>query len=277
MPFSNKKMVVSGNTVETYLYERNYMYGFTYDVKTKKPRRKRDVQEFDISNLIRTKRAVRRLLAANGWQYKASDGSVFKPVFITFTFRDDVVDLTQANKSFTSFIRFFNRDYFKQDGYLKYLGVPEIQYSRESSTGFGVWHYHVVFFNLPFVPRLYDRISEYWGNGFCFVGGRKKGARVINDLNHLSNYVTKYLTKTCHELRLFGRKKYLCSKGLFRSSEVRSPDLVDLVHSNYLSHNPLFTSEFFSAHDHQRIRYIKHSVDSNSSLKDLLGLVDISQ
>jgi len=138
------------------------------------------------------------------------------PIFGTFTFADNVKSLTEANSKFERFIKRLNyRVTGSKKAVLKYINVVEFQKR-------GAVHYHTIFFNLPKLQDIYELFDDTWGNGFTFN-------KSIKDINHLGNYVTKYLTKSDRDQRLDERKAYFCSRGLHKPNLIRDSWVVDAV------------------------------------------------
>lgn len=150
-----------------------------------------------VDNLQRTKAQIMDLVRCNSSYWKS---------FVTLTFKDNVTDLTEANKIFniwTTSIRRVFPDF-------KYLGVPEVQER-------GAWHYHL-FTNL--IPgsslcplqsgkdSMYD--VKYWNYGFSSVFDLK-----MTDSNFRADrYICKYMLKDYERAVLFGRKRILRSNNL---------------------------------------------------------------
>jgi len=144
---------------------------------------------------------------------------------------------------------------------LKYLVVPEIQRKRADKFGVDVWHYHCVFFNLPFVDRIYDEMSRIWGQGFVMV-------KTVNDKNHLVNYLAKYFTKSV-EYQLMARKKYFCSKGLYRSFTSREQETNDFILEN-IKAEKINQTQFLNTYNLSKIDYCAYNLTDED--KQNLGL-----
>lgn len=86
-------------------------------------------------------------------------GKVFIPIFIILTFAENITNTETANYEFTKFIQRFNYEIIHKKSYLQYSVVIEFQKR-------GAIHYHVVFYNLPFVKDLKSKLLKLWGNGF---------------------------------------------------------------------------------------------------------------
>ena len=150
-----------------------------------------------IDNLQRTKSQVMDLVRCNLNDWKS---------FVTLTFKDNVTDLTYANRMFSNWTRSIRRVYPD----FKYLGVPELQER-------GAWHYHL-FTNL--VPgstlcphqsgkdNMYD--VKYWHHGFSSVFDLN-----CTDVNFRADkYICKYMLKDYERAVLYGRNRFLRSNNL---------------------------------------------------------------
>lgn len=212
MPYCEKKVIVSGNVVEIYTFEEGFYYNepdFFIEPSEKK-QEKVFKKEVDISSIYRTKRNLRRLIEANSGAY-SDGGRVLAERFVTLTFKENVRDLTVANREWNRFLDRFNRKFYER-GYLKYVGVPEFQKR-------GAVHYHALFFNMPFLKDAHKKLWDSWGHGFVFREDVKKGS--------LTRYLSKYIEKGFRDPRLKNRRRYLASRGLFRSKQVRDKEHVD--------------------------------------------------
>ena len=197
------KVVVSGNIIEIYRYDKGVYKGcvnengragkgFTTDEQKDKNR--------EVS-LMRARRELRRIVNANVNRW----GNDVTCKFVTLTFRDNIKDLDMANYEFKKFIQRLNYEiYGKKCSYLKYTVVPEFQKR-------GAVHYHVIFYNLPYTKA--DVIEKVWGNGFIKINK-------IDDIKNVGAYVCKYLTKGNDDERLRGRKCYFNSRGLKKPKEI---------------------------------------------------------
>lgn len=210
MPFCTKKVIVSGNVVEVYTFEDGFFYNepeyYIEPVKSEKKRSK----EVDVSSIYRTRRTLRRLIESNSGAYKEG-GKVLNDRFVTLTFKENVKDLTVANREWNRFVDRFNRKFYER-GYLKYVGVPEFQKR-------GAVHYHALFFNMPFLKDAHKKIWDSWGHGFVFREDVKKGS--------VARYLGKYIEKGFRDSRLKNRRRYLASRNLFRPKQIRFKEDVD--------------------------------------------------
>lgn len=134
-------------------------------------------------------RQVRRLVQAN-----FNAGSKFA----TFTFDNNhnfkVEDLKKANQFFKEFISRLNKYLNKATNTkrtIKYIATWEL-------TKKGRIHYHVIFFNIPFVRS--SKLEEIWKGGFVKINS-------LTDVKDefISLYLTKYLTKDLANRQAFAR------------------------------------------------------------------------
>ncbi len=227
-----KKAVISGNTVQVSDFDKPVMVGYKRKTKKRLPddeledintndkqvylkdkaKRKRPVdeakkKEYRRRSYYRAKSNIARLINSNFNRYPG-----YSSKFVTFTFKDNVTDISIANKEWHKFIKRLNR----YVGYkVKYVVVIEFQKR-------GAIHYHCVFFNLPLIPvtdymaklwainsNVNVTLSSLWGNGFVKVNR-------IDNIKNVGSYVSKYLSKNIDDDRLAGKKTYFCSQGLYK-------------------------------------------------------------
>lgn len=202
--FSNCKLVVYGDYLDLYIYGRKIPYNNppmrSLRVSTIKNERRND-------NVNNAKSKLRRLVLANSNAY----GCIIK--FLTLTFKDEIFDVKVANKFFTSFIQRFRYHFNVND--LKYNVVIEFQKN-------GRVHYHVLFYNLPFIKDLKKRLSDIWGQGFIKV-------KAVKNIKNISAYVLKYITKEFMDKRLIGQKVFFSSRGLIRPVVYRDSNIIKKV------------------------------------------------
>ena len=91
-----------------------------------------------------------RIVNSNVGQY----GEEFTAKFVTLTFREHITDLRSANAEFRN-LSWLNYSMFNSKANIKYTVVPGSQ---------GRVHYHVIFYNLPYVKRI--SWHQIWGQGF---------------------------------------------------------------------------------------------------------------
>lgn len=163
----------------------------SYDKKLETERRS--------DSLIRAKQNIYRIVHANA--FKHGD---FKPIFCTLTYKKEQTSLKEARLEFKYFIFKLNNFLEKK---VQYICVPEIQKEREKTYGVGVWHFHMVLFNLPFVPIA--KFKSLWSFGSVDL-------QVVEQINDVGAYLSKYLTKDTYDKRLYGQRAYNTSRGVIR-------------------------------------------------------------
>lgn len=166
--------------------------------------------------------------------------------FITLTFKENVSDVTEANKMFNAWIKSVLRKYPE----FKYLCVPEFQKR-------GAVHYHLIS-NLEcgsdLIPKRKTKKTKsekggykqlnyydlpYWNHGFSSAFD----LRLTDDKFSVALYITKYLYKDIDN-RLYGRRKIMHSLDLDRP-EYHETKLKNL--SYFLRNSNLVNSYEFEA------------------------------
>lgn len=223
--FVQSKVIISGDIVEVYEYERGYGKG--YEPNNPDGRRSEASEEDKEVNrekvLSRARKTVRRLINANMNQY----GKDFTAKFLTLTFAEHVTDIKTANYEFTKFIKRMNYEILgSKKADMRYVGVIEF-------TKIGRIHYHVVIFNIPYTKA--DKIAKIWGNGFIKVNR-------IENVDNVGAYVCKYMTKSNSDL--VSEKSYFTSRNLFRPTEITDKKIVENVRNSLQSNKKTYESQF---------------------------------
>lgn len=170
----------------------------------------------------RAKNLMRRIINANHGQYPGCSTK-----FLTLTFREHITEVEQANHEFKKFIKRLNYKFFDSgNSNLRYLAVPE--YTKK-----GRIHFHVVLFNLPFIR--WKMIEDTWKNGFIKINR-------CEDVTNLGAYVSKYITKESNQ-RLKGKKRYFCSRNLFKPVELINEEAGNLL-ENLPEENKTYQNTF---------------------------------
>ena len=206
----HRKVIISGEYVELYEYEKVLWRNFkrvkkekTLQQKSEEQQKKSKTQtEKRKDSISRTRTKIRRLVQSNTDLTK----------FVTLTFADNITDITLANRHFNKFIMRINYQYKN----LKYVCVIEFQKR-------GAVHYHFLC-NLPYVKT--KTLEKIWGHGFV----------KINRIKHVDNvgaYVCKYLNKDADDRRLFRRKKFFHSENLENPIEIYDDETITGIVSYY--------------------------------------------
>ena len=208
------KVIVSGNVIEVYRYGLPVRTGKDKTSFERRGTQKASETSEEVvkvnddknlkDSLRRTRNTLRRLINANTGKWNEREK------FFTLTFKENVTDHEKANAEFRSFIKRLNYKIFKKHSGLKYVCVVERQER-------GALHYHIVLFNMPFVPV--NELSEIWGHGFVRINE-------IKDVDNLGAYVVKYIEKTMYEMqekksaKVKDKKLYFASRGLYKPVEI---------------------------------------------------------
>jgi hypothetical protein len=248
---SNRKLVKSGSLLEIYQFGRDiHLERRIRHIKTEEeieeakkfPKPKASQEEILKSSARRAKRMIKRLIMANCFLWFKEKGKPYLPITLTLTFKENIVNLKQANYEFTKFIRRLNYETngiegkdLKQSN-LKYLAVFELQKR-------GAIHYHMIFFNLPYIKDVYRKMYKIWGQGRIMVGGKDKNFTKVKNQAQLQKiifYFIKYIQKSVFENNCPRQKKYIASKGLLKPQENSFVEVVSLVESKLPSESLVY-------------------------------------
>ena len=192
MKISNNKAIFTGNYRQFYTYQNSFTFGFKNKKKnstfisTELSGKSEEQKEKYISTATsRAKNQIKRLIHGN------EDVHPEKPVFLTLTFKENIDNVKEGNRQFTMFIKRMNRRIKKT---LRYVAVHEFQKR-------GALHYHMIIFNLPFIEH--KEISKIWRNGMIDI-------ELVNN-EGISNYLSKYISKSFKDIRMKGTKRYFHS------------------------------------------------------------------
>jgi len=196
---SHTRCVVSGDFYELYKYENPYFYNKSPSNGKPVDRGNADEQRRD-DNLFACRQRVRRLINSNINQYNE------RTKFITYTFKENVTDLSRANTIWRHYCKRLQRKL--SDRKIKYLLVVEFQKR-------GAVHYHVLYFNFPYLANAGEKLEKLWGQGSVNV-------KAISSVKNVGAYVCKYLQKGTLDKRLVGEKAFFTSRNLLQPLELKS-------------------------------------------------------
>lgn len=214
---TKRKAVLSGSILELYDYEIFLDYNFEKNTSgSGRVRDKTEDEKLAIlqRSLSRTRKHLTRLINANSREWYDDAGVPFEPKFLTLTFKENLTDLTIANKHFTYFLKRFNYQLtHTKANHFKYAVVPEFQKR-------GAVHFHAVLFNLGWFDA--NELAEIWEHGFIKLNK-------VETVRNVGTYMTKYLSKDALDERLRGRKRYFASRNLHTPTVVRTQFLADKI------------------------------------------------
>ena len=199
---SNLRLTICNKTIKLSKYQKPFYYNFP------PLKRSRTIyllkQDRRIDNILRSKAKLKNLILAN---YSNKQ----MPLFITFTFAENICNPKQANPEWSKFIDRLNLFLLSLElQKAKYLTVIEFQER-------GAVHYHTIFFNIPYIKNIKIEFARLWALGFIMIK-----SFVPNDNNHCANYIAKYMTKSFNDKFYSGNKNYFASRNLIKPLKFRN-------------------------------------------------------
>lgn len=246
---SNKKLILSGNTLELFETKLPFFYGYTDNRNITRTRctDPEKIKENRKKSVWRAKGFIKRLVVCNFGNWFKPNGKPFEVFLMTHTFRANVIDIPWANKEITKYMKNFNYLCFGEKcSKLAYLTVLEFQER-------GAVHYHTVLFNMPYVKRLYDRAKKLWPHEGTVNFELKK------DINQIKNYVAKYVTKSIEDERLRGVRSYFHSQNLLIPEIFRNQTFIESLQPEFPVEHKKFENEFKHEY-YESMKYIKYEL-----------------
>ena len=261
MKLTKKKLIFSGSTIEEYSYDdKPLSYDFTVPEQSRTRSRivvtdeasKQRKAESQQRSLHRTNSILRRLVNTNAWQWFKKDAVPYPPVFVTFTFKENIQNIKEANKIFSNFIKRLNYA-VDENNLLKYVVVIEFQKR-------GAIHYHTIFFNLKFIKK--ETLAELWRYGHIKI-------KAIENVNNVGAYISKYMSKNLADSRLDGLKRYFPSRYLHRpiviKDHIKATRISKLIPQKFLTKEKDFESSYNGT-----VGYKQYNLGKKQSIFDIL-------
>lgn len=255
------KVLLCGRIAIVKQYEKEIWYNTLYP-KLKKnktgwgEREKTEEEKKDIRKRAnyRARNNVYNLISTNAWFWKKEDNSMYLPTFLTLTYKENITDIKEANYLHSKFIKRLNyHTYGTKKMQLKYLSVIEFQKR-------GAIHYHIIFFNLPFIHKT--EISEIWDQGFILI-------KKIDDKQNVAGYLTKYMSKGNNDIRLDKKKRYMCSRKLLRPIEINVQEealrLIEKIPEKYIKKTGSFETDYFG-----QVTVTEYDFGKGKTIKDVV-------
>lgn len=178
------KFTITPNYIE-YLHSNSPIYrGYSDSSRRKKPVSK-GIRNFP-SNRTRFSFALRRAKKRLRLAIASNVSNHAHCYFWTYTFATQPGNLEKNEVWCRSQFRVFMKKLQRQfNSKLKYVAIAELQKKNNRNA----WHFHVLFFNLPFYPH--SDMESLWSYGFVFV----KDKSLFQSLYHIIFYMSKYLSK----------------------------------------------------------------------------------
>jgi len=205
-PFKvEKTLIIAGNQAQLFIQkEPLYIhYGHKPPPRTESPTK-------SPSSISRTRVALFRLVNCNLHQY----GKI-KPTFCTLTYKKNE---TNRKKASSDLRLYHQRLSYYTNTSLRYVAIPEFQKR-------GAIHYHVIYFNLPFVP-VQILTKEIWGHGNVDI-------HILRKIKNIASYVAKYISKETLDKRHKGHRLLITSRNLKRPITIYNKDVDFAFQSNY--------------------------------------------
>ncbi len=230
----NLELKISGESVSIKRYSQTKLFNYQ-EKQGNKIGIKKGSSEKALDNFLRSSiRARKKVFDIVACNIDTLDyyGSIQRPKFWTLTFADNIQNIKEANKEFTDFNKRLSYYLYKINrNVLKYICIPEFQKR-------GAIHYHVLYFNLPYIEQ--SVLSDIWNQGFVFVESIKDTSQIDN----FAKYVCKYISKSnsqgesnyqlYKDKGLLNNKRYFCSRGLNKPS-VYKLNIDNGVYKEFLS------------------------------------------
>lgn len=209
-----------------------------------KARRRPDEVDDDYMTLERSVRRsrvqIRDLIFCNNFDY-----------FCTFTFNPKKYDRYNFNNLKLVMTRWLNNQRRLNSPNLKYIVIPEFHKD-------GAIHFHALLknYNGP-VKETGKRTKGNYKifNLPSFRGGFTTASPIDENLDAISEYVSKYITKDM--IKIFNKNRYFCSQGLIRPKKYHNKAfwLPNIKHKKKI---------------HETIDYETYLVENNIDNRDLL-------
>lgn len=254
----NCKIIHCGDYTQLYFYD---------SIKSKNVADKdkpiiKSIDEIDTENLYKkeNKNELKTIMVSNAYRSNFNCQRICKAnadvweSFITLTFKENLKDVSIANKKFNAFVSNVRK---KKPDFM-YIAVPEFQKR-------GAVHYHLLSNlskedtdiiikqkNTKESDNFYD--VKYWNKGFSAVDFIK------SDYKKIFSYISKYMTKDIDN-RLFGKKRYFFSQNLNqpKTDYLNLDNPKDFEYFMYLTqnNNVEYESEFEDIYTKNTIKFME--------------------
>jgi hypothetical protein len=226
----NTKIIETPTTKEVYIYENLIYKHATSNNKTSSNKRNK-YDEMSAHNQYDSLKRKQQHYEQMRWEIARIVDCNFnnKTKFLTLTFKENIQDITYANKEFKNFIQRLNYYLYKTKiQLLKYIATWEKQKR-------GAIHYHIIFFDFPYINKA--KLSNLWTHGFIKIN------RIdVDSIENSGRYLSKYFGK---DLELKEHKK----KAFFKSQNLKLPMVEKKLLTNEVlkqisQENIIFTKEY---------------------------------
>ncbi|WP_049753817.1 rolling circle replication-associated protein [Alkaliphilus oremlandii] len=218
---SNFQVKISGQkvTFKKYAVPMQFNFGVKPSLKAKRGDSSMARDNFNKS-IARSRNRIFDIIACNVNVLPDYEGNIQLPKFLTLTFAENITDLQTANAEFTTFNKRLSYHLYKTNkNVLKYICIPEFQKR-------GAVHFHVLYFNLPYVNI--KKISEVWGHGYAFIEGITEKQNIEDFAKYVCKYMSKNNSKGEDNYQIYLEKEMLNSKRYFTSRGLNKPEIYKL-------------------------------------------------
>jgi len=255
MLLTDIKLIISGNVLEKYTYDKDLAVGFKRDggysdqherlkgmskeevdkyFEEKQNLKERDRGNRRIESCMRARNNIRRLALNNFGNHSK---------FITLTYKKNMQDLQESNKLFKTFILNLKRN-VKKD--IKYIAVIEFQER-------GAIHYHMIC-DIPYTPH--EKLAKWWKHGSVNI-------QDISKVDNVGAYLIKYMTKNVDDERLVGEKSYLRSRNLDAPVVLYGEDALRVIESMELDKKNVVYSSSYNTEMNGVCNYTEYNLQRN--------------
>lgn len=227
---SNFKIKMSGQKLTLKKYSKAVQFNYATKHVMRTPKGESDhSREHFYKAIARARNRIFDIVSCNINVIPDYEGNVQKPKFLTLTFAENITDVKAANGEFTLFNKRLSYYlYQEQKNVLKYVCIPEFQKR-------GAIHFHVLYFNLPYVDI--KKISQIWGQGYAFIEGIKETQNIEDFAKYVCKYMNKHNSKGEDNYQIYldkemlNQKRYFASRGLNRPEEYKLEIDKELYHT----------------------------------------------
>lgn len=255
------KALFSGRSATISFFKNDIFYGLESDKRKKKqkqtqPKTQQQQIETRKRSSSRAKKIIFNLISTNAWFWYKENNLAYLPVFLTLTHKENMTEIKHSNTLHTRFIKNLNYHIFHTNKVkIRYLSVIEFQKR-------GAIHYHIIFFNLPYIPK--QELEAIWGQGFVHI-------RKVDENKNVAKYLVKYLGKGNHDIRLYSKKRYSCSRGLLKPIAVNNQEdafaLFQKIPKEYITGNNTFNHLYLG-----KMTTYSYDFGKGNTVSDIIGL-----
>ncbi len=254
------KALLSGRCATISFFEKDIFYGLESDKRKKthketQPKTQAEKADTRKRSSKRAKKVIFNLISTNAWFWYKENNIPYLPVFLTLTHKENMVDIKHSNTLHTRFIKNLNYYIFHTKKVkIRYLSVIEFQKR-------GAIHYHIIFFNLPYISK--KELEDIWGQGFVHI-------RKVNENKNVARYLVKYLGKGNDDNRLQNKKRYSCSGRLLKPVAVNNQDdafaLYKKIPKEYIVDKSIFKHEYLGT-----MTTFSYDFGKGNTVNDIIG------